>query len=151
MAAFRFRLETPLKLRRHAEEEARKLLAERIGALDAQERKLLGLREEMTGIVKSRRDALSRGIFDPESQRTAMGWMDSLKGQMETCLRAVEEAKAAVEAARAALVEARRGVKVLETLKDRRRQQWRTAENRRQENIQSDLAGVRWLRQERGE
>ena len=53
MAAFRFRLETPLKLRRHAEEEARKLLAERIGALDAQERKLLGLREEMTGIVKS--------------------------------------------------------------------------------------------------
>jgi len=42
-------------------------------------------------------------------------------------------------------------VKVLETLKDRRQQQWRTAENRRQENIQSDLAGVRWLRQERGE
>jgi len=151
MPAFRFRLETALKLRRHTEEQARKDLAERIAALGRKQARMLDLRGQLTGTVETRKAALLDGVFRPELQMVDMGWMRGLKGKMAHCHGEIAEAEAEAESARGRLVEARRGVKVLETLRERREKQWRQAENRRTENILSDIAGVNWLRQAREE
>lgn len=151
MAAFRFRLETPLKLRRHAEEEASKALAERMRALEAREARMADLRGQLTGSVEGRKEALLAGNFQPHLQMVDMGWFAALKMRMATCHGEIQAAQAEVDAARGRLVEARRAVKVLEMLRERRQRQWRQAENRRAENILSDLAGVNWLRQAREE
>ncbi|MEN9354194.1 MAG: Flagellar FliJ protein [Fibrobacterota bacterium] len=151
MPAFKFPLETVLKLRRHAEEDARKKLAEKIAALDRKEREMLDLRNQLTESVDTRKNALLDGVFLPQFQMVDMGWMQVLKNRMSVCHGQIQQAAAVVEQARAQLVEARRSVKALETLRERREKQWRQAENRRTENILSDMAGVNWLRQNREE
>lgn len=151
MPPFKFPLETALKLRRHAEEEARKKLAAKIAALDRREGEMLDLRNQLTDSVDTRKNALLDGVFQPHLQMVDMGWMQVLKNRMAVCHGQIQQANAVVEQARAQLVEARRGVKILETLRERREKQWRQSENRRSENILSDLAGVNWLRQAREE
>jgi flagellar export protein FliJ len=151
MPAFRFSLETALKLRRHAEEEARKDLAQRIAGLERKEAQMLDLRGQLTGFVDARTEALLHGTFVPQLQMVDMGWMSVLKQKMATCHAEIKDAQDAVDASRKRLNQARVGVKVLETLRERRHAQWRTAENRRAENILSDLAGANWLRQAREE
>lgn len=151
MPPFKFPLETALKLRRHAEEEARKKLAAKIAALDRKESEMLDLRNQLTDSVESRKNVLLDGVFQPHLQMVDMGWMHVLKNRMAVCHGQIQQASSAVESARAMVVEARRGVKILETLRERREKQWRQSENRRTENILSDLAGVNWLRQAREE
>lgn len=151
MAAFRFPLETPLKLRRHAEEQASLALAETMRRLEAKQAQMLDLREQLTGSVEGRKEALLAGNFLPQMQMVDMGWFAALKMRMAACHGEIQAAQAEVDAARGRLVEARRAVKVLETLRERREKQWRQAENRRTENILSDMAGVNWLRQAREE
>ena len=73
----------------------------------------------------------------------------SLKEKIAHCRTAVEEARQQVDNARSQMLIARRNVKVLETLRERRYQQWRHKENQRQENLASDLASIRWLNQQR--
>ena len=147
MALFRFRLETALKLRRHAEEESKKLLAQRIRALESKQQEMLSLRQQLTDAVQERRQLLEQREFRSELMVYGLGWMEGLKAQMETCQTAIAEAEQQVTAARAALVVSRRGVKILEILRERRYQQWRIMENRRQERTSSDLAGIRWQAQ----
>lgn len=147
MAVFRFRLETALKLRRHAEEESKKLLALRIRFLESKQQEMLSLRQQLTDAVQEQRHLLEQQVFRSELMTYGLGWMDGLKEQMQVCQSAIEEAQQAVTAARTSLVASRRGVKILETLRERRYQQWRIMENRRQERTLSDLAGIRWQAQ----
>ena len=147
MPAFRFRLETALKLRQRAEEESKKLLAQGIATLESRQQKMLSLRQQLTAAVEDRRQLLEQGEFHSELMIYGLGWMESIKEQMASCQSSIEDAQQQVAKARSALVAARRGVKVLETLRERRYQQWRIMENRRQERISSDLAGIRWQAQ----
>ena len=147
MALFRFRLETALKLRRHAEEESKKLLALRIQALESKQQEMLSLRQQLTVAVQERRQLLEQREFRSELMAYGLGWMEGLKERMMNCQTAIEEAQQQVTEARTALVVSRRGVKILETLRERRYQQWRVMENRRQERTSSDLAGIRWQAQ----
>lgn len=82
-----------------------------------------------------------------QGQMLSMDWNHKRHGEIALQKERIKQAQAHVAEARSLLVEARRGVQILEKLRERRLEQWKLAEKRREQATLSDMAALRWSRQ----
>lgn len=117
---FRFRLEPVLKLRRHREDDRRRALGEAARkVLEQGDALLLLLREEM--VAKSQRAGLKTKQIDILKIRLHEQYLASLTGRIRAAIEELRRLREREEEVRRELVEARRQVRVLELLEERRR------------------------------
>jgi flagellar FliJ protein len=145
---FVFRLETPLRLARHAEDRARRELGFAVAALESRKQELQSLRDELESETRAQ-EAPRSGEIWIQGQNLFLDWTRGQRDRIRQGHREVEEAEAAVARARAVLVEKKRGVEVLERLRERRYAQWKLERSRKELAEGSDVAGRRWMAQRR--
>ncbi len=145
MARFAFRLDPLLRLRRRAEEDAKVALGKAMTREERAREALARLEGELEESFADQRRSREGEIWI-EGQLLSMGWNAARKTEIAAQkARIAEEAKKVIEA-RTALTEARRGVQILEKLRERRLEQWKLAERRREQATLSDIAAQRWMR-----
>lgn len=124
MKRFTFRLEAYLQQCRHREEGERLKLA----AAQQELSRLVELRQQLVRRLEDSKDTLARAPLMPAYEATwFVNHIHGLESQIEHCDRRIEGAKRAVEAQRQVLVEARRRLKPVEKLKERRFADWQQA------------------------
>ena len=131
MAAFRFRLEKILRLRRRAEREASRELGRAVSTQAAQRRRLADMaasRAELLG----RRDDLQRGRVEPLLLAQNRYQIIVLERAEARGRARLAELEGEVAAARERLVEKSRARKLLEKLEERKRREWETEQARRE-------------------
>jgi len=140
---FAYRLEPLLKLRRRYEDEQKRVVAARLREISVLEQRQQVLEQEIVRQAEAMRRALGAGEVEMEHLRMSRHWMLRLRrGVLETDA-ALSAERALLAAERQALAEARKNTKVLERLKERRREEWWTAWQRRE---QAELDEMNTLR-----
>ncbi len=140
---FAYRLEPLLKLRRRYEDEQKRVVAARLREITVLEQRQQVLEQEIIRQAEAMRQALGRGEVEMEHLRMSRHWMLRLRrGVLETDA-AISAERAWLAQERQALAEARKNTRVLERLKERRWEEWRTAWQRRE---QSELDEMNTLR-----
>lgn len=150
MPRFHFRLDPLLRLRKRAEEASRAALGRAIAEEARQRAVLARLEEELDESMAEQRRSREGEIWI-QGQMLSLGWNAKRKAEIAEQMERISRAVEGVKAAREALVEAKRAVEILEKLRERRRTQWAHAEFRKEQATLSDIAGIRWLRQQREE
>jgi len=145
VARFSFRLDPLLRLRRRAEEDAKVALGKAVAREEKAREVLERLQAELEESIADQRRAREGDIWI-EGQLLSMGWNAGRKTEIAAQQERIAEAARKVAEARGALVEARRGVQILEKLRDRRLEQWKLSEKRREQATLSDIAAQRWMR-----
>ena len=145
---FVFRLEAPLRLAHHAEEQAKRALGQAMGILDRHRTTLQTLRDDLESETLAQSIPRSGQIWI-QGQNLFLEWTQGQKRKISTAIEAIREAEARVEEARVQLVEKRRAVEVFERLKQRRHAQWKLELSRKELAESSDMAGRRWMAQRR--
>lgn len=136
-----------LKLRRIQEEEAKRQLGLATARLEKERAVLAEMRETLRAAVGARGAERADGDFDAVGQMLFLEWCGGEKARMGEQMQKIAAEERAVEEKRQVLLGFRRAVRILEVLRERRYRQWRLEENRRQNNVLSDLAGQMWLRE----
>lgn len=141
MVPLKFRLEPLLKIRRLKEDEAKRVVAERLREIQRTERAIAALDQQLLEAGATMRSLVLAGRIVPQEAARQRGYIGSLQGRrlsMTTQLRALQQK---LVADRAALAEAGKNRKTLEKLKERQ-QQRRIREQDLQEQRASDELGV---------
>lgn len=147
MTAFRFRLETLLKLRRAALDEQRAKLAEIYRAEEALKEQQRQLQQQREEAQVQRRAAAGRGVVNVDAVLNTQRYEWVLQSHRAVLGEHERKLAEAMEQQRRLVIEADREVKVLEKLHERR-----LAEHRRAEHLadvkQMDEAAARAGREE---
>jgi flagellar protein FliJ len=132
MAEFHFRLATLLRLRETVRDECRVQLAESQRADAALEQRLLHVHERQEHLRADCRTAAGPGVVDLGRLREARSYAAALRTE-EDSLRQQRAALAIeIQERRDALIEADRDVRMLEKLRENRREQHQQEENRKE-------------------
>jgi flagellar protein FliJ len=143
---FVFRLETPLRLARHHEEQSRRALGAAFSALELERERLRALEDDLSEEIGAQSRPRSGEIW-VQGQSLFLEWAQGQHEAIAKAREACREAGKAVELARADLVEKRRSVQVLERLRERRMAQWKLEVSRKELAEASDVAARRWMAQ----
>jgi flagellar FliJ protein len=128
MNAFRFRLETLLRLRRAALDEQRAKLADAYRADELLRQHMGGMEDQIAANRSERRRAVHRGAVDIDGALAAQRFDMILQSRLRELARQREAVSAAIEKQRQVVIEADREVKVIERLRERRLAEHRAAE-----------------------
>lgn len=137
--AFRFRLERLLALRRRKAEAAQRELAAAMGAVQDQNRILLGWMAERDAGKAALRELRMRDL-DLVRLRVQEDWLGALDRRIREGADRLQALVRAEVARRRELTEAVRGVEVLERLRERRLREWSRAEDRREAKALDEAA-----------
>ncbi len=143
MKAYRFRLARLLELRRLKQQAAEAELQRALAEVRAAEARAERLADEQTELTA--REAV-RTSWTGRELAAAERWRESLSDQRRRALAAGEAARRRVVALREKFQQARNGVRVLESLDERRRREWSVAAGREEEALASELFLGRWKR-----
>jgi flagellar export protein FliJ len=141
--AYRFRLARLLELRRLKQQAAEAELQRALAEVRAAEARAARLADEQTELTA--REA-SRASWTGRELAAAERWRESLNDQRRRALAAGEVAQRRVAALRQNFQQARNGVRVLESLDERRRRAWNAEAGRAEEALASELFLGRWKR-----
>lgn len=137
---FKFSLEAVLEARKRVEEQKQQVVAERLRAQEVSERELARLNDAFrASSEKLRKDHRE---LDAEGLRTFYAHVQFLDRAITAQIRIVAERRYAVDRARAELLEASKERKVVEKLKERRRESF-VLEGIRIEQIELDDGNAR--------
>lgn len=146
-ARFAFRLEPLLRLRRRTEEDAKAVLGKAVAQEEHERAVLADLEAGLQSSLEDQRRGRDGEVW-VQGQMLSMDWNHKRHREIALQKERIQQAKAQVGEARALLVEARRGVQILEKLRERRLEQWKLGEKRREQATLSDIAALRWARQQ---
>ena len=144
MESFRFRLEKVLELRRKELEAEECRLKRQAGALTDLDRMRAAV--ESKAAQEEQRIRTSGAVTGEDLaafagfRRQVSGRLKALAAQRTECLRLVQERQRAV-------TEARRRARLLERLRERRWEEWRTARDRELEELAAESYLARWNRE----
>jgi len=147
VARFAFRLDPLLRMRRRTEEDAKAALGMAVAEQERQREVLRDLERELEESVDDQRRARDGEIWI-EGQILSLQWNLRRKGEIEVQKTRIAKAGELVAEARRVLMEARRAVQILEKLRERRLEQWKLSEKRAEQATLSDIAAIRWSRQQ---
>lgn len=129
MKRFHFDLEQLLRLKRWKEEEAKKALAIEVAALERLKERLMELRGELQGMWDN--DGGSSGErFDTQGRLNILHYARLMGAMIEGQEGDVAEQAARLKEKSDLLMKAMQERKVLEKLKERRRDEWRKERNK---------------------
>jgi flagellar FliJ protein len=145
---FKFRLDPLLRIRKHAEEERKGVLAQVQGKLNEQTSRARRYDEMISQEHHALRDGFLVGTLDPRRLAHHRRYVNSvMRGLVQTlCERAGTQKEA--DKARQLLIEAVKQRKVLEKLRERRQNDWRTQQDR-VERADLDEMGIVSIRRAR--
>jgi flagellar export protein FliJ len=146
MTAFKFRLQRVLHLKesqlKTEEFKLEALLRQRVqmqAAIEAAERQVQNERLSIESATYS--TSAQWLVFEQFKRRAEM--------ERQNALRALAAHDEAIEKQRGAIVEARRGVLLLEKLREKRRADWQVQADKELEELAADFSAAQWLRSER--
>lgn len=148
MARFHFRLDTLLRWRERQVEMSEIRLKSALAVLQAVEAEMESWRERR---VQAQRYVLTAVEFQPGELAAVSDFGRLALVRLEELHPRLLEAMKQVEACQAELMELRRKVKLLERLKERRREEWQAAEDHALEESLSEMQLIGRLRQQRTE
>jgi flagellar FliJ protein len=141
---FQFELEQLLRLKRWKEEEAKKALAVEVSALELLKEKLLRLQGELKGMWEN--DSGTAGeMVDTQGRLNILHYARHMGSMIEGQKGDVAEQAARLREKSDLLMKAMQERKVLEKLKERRREEWRKERNKL-EYANLDEASAGYLR-----
>lgn len=120
MRAFKFRMQSLLRLREQAREDAQRRLADALRRLAQCDQVVNQIRDELRGLEKHMRDAVKQQPLDVDRLLDGRRHQMTLQARLAELNKALSEAGEEVQRCRRNLVEADREVKVLEKLHERR-------------------------------
>lgn len=147
MAKYRFRLETLQKLRTAERDRQRARLAEAYRAEDILDGRQAELESQFAALRKWQWAAAAGTHFDVAALQAAARFEPVLKSQRQLLHQQRQLLAAEIERRRQALVEADRGVRALELLDQRRREEHRQNELRAETRQLDEIAGTQRWRQ----
>lgn len=146
---FRFRLETVLKIRKQREDEAKRVVAERLRRIADVGNDIDSMRSQISSEIKSFRQSHASGRIDTARISNHRHWLIHLDQNVLASKSHLGELEAELAQERVALGEARKQVRVLEKLEERQRAR-HAKELNRAEALESDEIGNNlYLRQRR--
>jgi len=148
MAKFKFRLQTLLQLRDAARDRRRLALAEAYRADDVIRQQQERVEEDLNELTRQTRQACGPGELNVDRLLDARRYELVLKAQQRFLGQQHRAVQAEIEKRRDALVEANRGVRVLETLREKLHQRHQEEENRQQVKQLDEVAGRCTAREE---
>ncbi|MDQ2865275.1 MAG: flagellar export protein FliJ [Candidatus Eremiobacteraeota bacterium] len=137
---FKFSLEAVLDQRKRVEDQKQQVTAERLRSLERSQYELAGLNDDF----RSSSEALRRGHrgLDGEGLRLHYAHLQFLDRAITAQIRVVAERRIALDRARFELLEAGKARKVVEKLKERRRESF-AMEEFRMEQVEIDDGNAR--------
>ncbi|RMF88177.1 MAG: flagellar export protein FliJ [Planctomycetota bacterium] len=148
MAVFRFRLQPLQRLREHARDQRRAELAQALEALELVEQKQRELAEELERATGLQRQAAKPGSIDVDTIMAVRRYQMALYAQAAQLQQQAAAIAEEIERRREALAQADREVRVLEKLRERQLERYRSEEQRREMKVMDETAAQRYLRQE---
>lgn len=147
--AFSFRLDPVLRYRKHLEEQKKRELAESRRAVRDQNRALLGLLRDEAGAKEGMKEIKGRGTIDVSRLRLQEQYLNSVARRIRSEYETLQRKLGAEEGVRRELTEARKKVRVLERLKERRLDAHRRDEGRAEQKEQDEIGmNIRFRRGE---
>jgi flagellar FliJ protein len=144
MSRFRFRLDTLRRIREMHRDELRVRLAEAFQAEQILAAQQADLAAEVADLVATRRRLAAEGSLDVSRLVESQRYHLLLEAQARTLAEQARRLAEEVEIRRQAMVEADRQVRVLEKLRERRRQQHLQAEQAADAKRLDEVATSRW-------
>jgi len=141
MVPSKFRLEPLLKIRRLKEDEARRVVAERLREIRKAEEGIAALDQQLLEASATMRSLVLAGRIVPQEAARQRGYIGSLQGRRLSLAAQLAALRQNLAADRAALAEAGKNRKILEKLKERQRQR-RVREQELTEQRATDEQGV---------
>jgi len=145
---FVFRFETMLRLRRQREDERKRVVAERLRQIARVEDRLASLHRQLRQEAEAIRAAQQPGRMDMQMAVRHRGWIGHLHRAVLEAQGQLRGLEARLAQERAALAEAARLRRVLEKLKERRREQFMQEQERIETRAADDLNTVRYVFEE---
>jgi len=139
MSRFQFRLATLLKIRESDRDERRLRLAEALEAQRILHERIEELRREKGEISRESRAAIEPGQLDIDRVLRVSRYELLLEAQIDHLTKRDEQLREEIELRRDALVEADREVKILEKLRQRRREEFKTQERNLEQKAMDEL------------
>ncbi len=146
MKKFHFPLETLLELRIRREEALQEQLGKKRGEITSAQTELNDLSEQLRGMQSEQRCAVSEKRSNILSLRTTVSWRNSMKQEMLSKGKFIQEMEADAEYIRRRLVKASQARKVLETLKEKRHLEWKVERNRVEQAFIDEVSTQRFIR-----
>jgi flagellar FliJ protein len=141
MTTFRFRLETLLKLRRTALDQARAKLAEGYRADEILAGHLEETERQLRDNASLRRIAAGQGKVNVDAALNVQRYDMLVHAQRQALLTQRQKLAEAIELLRQQVIAADREVKVLEKLRERRAAEFAKAEAAREQKLFDEIAG----------
>jgi len=144
MAKMTFRLQPLLRIRQMEEDEAKRIVADRLRRIRRVQHEIERLQKDLVDASAELRTLVLAGPIVPLEATRQRGYIGRLRYrllQAEAQLR-TEQAKLAAE--RAALAEASKRRKMLAKLKERQLRRWTEAENRRERREADEIGVIRF-------
>jgi len=139
MSRFQFRLATLLKIRESDRDERRLRLAEALEAQRILHERIEELRREKGEISRESRAAIEPGQLDIDRVLRVSRYELLLEAQIDHLTKRDEQLREEIELRRDALVEADREVKILEKLRQRRREEFKAQERNLEQKAMDEL------------
>jgi flagellar protein FliJ len=146
MKRFRFNLDALLRIYAREEEERKRKLGEANRTLMLAEAELKRLGEEYDACQHEETTRREKG----ESlvrMKLYLAYVFDLKGRIEKQKQTVKEAIRQVKVARDKLIEAKRRLKAIERIKEKRFQSWKKERNRFEAKVLDDLCQQKYIRE----
>ncbi len=144
---FRFNLETVLKIRQQREDAAKRVVAARLRQIAEVEGEIAGLQTQIRLEIDAFRRSHAQGRIDVTRITRHRHWLIQLDQGVLIARHRMSELQQELARERAVLTEARKQVRVLEKLKERRYQRYRKELARAEARENDEIGNVLHMRQ----
>jgi flagellar protein FliJ len=144
MARFKFRLEPLLKIRRLEEDQAKRVVADRLRQIQQGQRNIDSLQEMLVEAGHVMRSLVLAGRIVPIEATRQRGYIGNLQGQLMAAQVQLQQLQAQLAVDRTALAEASKRCKVLTKLRERQQQRLIRSENLAEQRASDELGVLRF-------
>lgn len=146
MKKFRFRLETVLKLRRLAEDEKKRVVGELLSEIHRRQQEAVELDASASVVGRQLKERNGAGRIDLTWLGNYESYVSHVRGSIAEIIESVVELQQKLTGARQELAEAAKGARIIEKLKEKRKEQYDDHLSRAEAREQDEVATKNFIR-----
>lgn len=146
MKKFRFRLETVLKLRRLAEDEKKRVVGELLSEIHRRQQEAVELDASASVVGQQLKERNGAGRIDLTWLGNYESYVSHVRGSIAEIIESVVELQQKLTGARQELAEAAKGARIIEKLKEKRKEQYDHHLSRAEAREQDEVATKNFIR-----